>query len=623
MIKYTLKLLLFVLATFPSFAATYYIDFATGDNLADGLSPQSAWKHAPLDSQADGNPAMATLAPGDILRFRGGVAYHGSLRIKSSGTDSAPIILNGNADGEWGEGPAILDGGRVITGWQPVETAEEVGGNPNWRNILRAEVDADIEPNVSHDEIILHRKQKTERQAPWQRVFLIDGKSGLLPVAQFPKPEDPFFPDLPRDFFEIPDRLELDEAAGRTRIQGGAILNGLSLEKLEGAFAGFWAGNNHTYFGRILDLDAETGTLELPLYKGGLYKTSKFALYNSPALISEPGEWAVVSRGPSRTHIYLMAPEGSAAIPENLAYPELETGILINGGASHIAIKGFLIKRYAGGEGGISVARSRERSKGIQIENCEIRNLTGMGGIMLNYCDDISIRNNRIHHNPGWTVGIFMNRVNRFELVGNHLTKNAGSGIRHYECTDGRILENHLMDHHGIHSSGMNFYEGTRDVLVENNFLTDVIAINRSAERLTLRNNIIDSRNIQGFCIAFWGSGSVGGHHIEDVVIENNTLIRPAHTAVFIQTANNRDDPANLVFRRNIIAAVNKAPEGSVFEDNIFLKEPRFVLPESNIIVPDLSQILHDPVGGDYTLKTDLPISKVGASGEFIFKRKP
>lgn len=602
-----------LLTALPTLAATYYIDYAGGDNAANGLSPDSAWRHAPVDPQATGRPAETGLEPGDTVRFKGGVAYHGSLVIKISGAADAPIVFDGNTDGGWGEGPARLDGGEVIRNWQPVASAEAVGGNPLWQQMVSAEIEVDLQPNVSHGDIVLHRKEKTDRQAPWQRVFLIDGESGLLPVAQQPKPADSFFPDLPRDYFKTPRPLELDADEGRTRIHDPARLAGQISGSLEGAFAGFHAGNNHVYFGRILHHDRKTGSLELPLYKGSTYSKTQYAIYNSPSLITQPGEWAVESFGPDRSRVVLLPSEGMGDLPENIAYPAYQTGISIENAASHLVIQGFLIKRYAGGGGGIAVARTKARSRDIRIEDCEIRNLTGMAGIMLNYCDDIMVRDCHIHHNPGWTVGVFLNRVNRYELSDNRLVKNAGSGIRHYECTQGRITGNTLLDHHGIHSSGMNLYTGSRDILVEDNYLTDIITINRSAERITLRNNIVDVRGRGGFCLAFWGSGNVGGRHIHEVRIENNTFIRPVHTGVLVQGREGLPEPEGLVLRDNIIAAVNVLPEGTVMEGNILLEKPRFPLPPGNQVVADRSKVLIDPDARDYRRVQDGPLPQAGA----------
>lgn len=598
-------------------AETFFIDFDSGNNQSDGLTAQTAWKHAPFDPQAQGRPASTELSPGDVLRFKGGVAYHGSLVIDESGAAEAPIVLDGNNDGSWGDGPAILDGGGVIGGWEPVSSAADVGGNPLWQRIYTTEIDANIHPNVTHGEVVLHRKEKTGRQAPWQRVILIDGETGLLPIAQYPKPADPFFPDLPADFLKTNQPIEIDPQAERTRIHDSNSLGPSAPPDLAGAFAGFHAGNNHVYFGRILQHDPDAGLIELPLYQGYTYDNTKFALYNAASLIENSGEWTIQPLGPGRARLFLLPPAGDDATLSNIAYPELKTGVSIVGAASHIRIKGFLIQRYAGGEGGITVARSSQRSRDIGIENCEIRSLTGMAGVMLNHCDAITVRNCHIHHNPGWTVGIFLNRVSHYEVSDNLLRKNSGSGIRHYECTDGRILNNRLIDHHGIHSSGINLYEGSRDILLEGNYLTDIIAINRSAERIQFRNNIVDLQDRDGFCVAIWRSGSVGGRHIKDLVFEHNTFIRAGYHALTIQTHEGTPTPRGLVLRNNLIAQTVNLPADTVLEGNLYLQQPRGnSLGESDRIADSLGSVLRAPHAGDYRRVSGSPLAQAGASLE-------
>ena len=58
MIKSAMQLSLTSLLIFalPLCAATYHVDFAGGDNAADGLSPQTAWKHSPGDPSATDKP---------------------------------------------------------------------------------------------------------------------------------------------------------------------------------------------------------------------------------------------------------------------------------------------------------------------------------------------------------------------------------------------------------------------------------------------------------------------------------------------------------------------------------------------------------------------------------------
>jgi hypothetical protein len=89
---------------------TYFVDFAAGSDAADGRSQSTAWKHAPGDANATGGPSSVKLAPGDVVLFKGGVAYQGSIQIAASGTAAASLVYDGNGRGTWGTGHALIDG---------------------------------------------------------------------------------------------------------------------------------------------------------------------------------------------------------------------------------------------------------------------------------------------------------------------------------------------------------------------------------------------------------------------------------------------------------------------------------------------------------------------------------
>lgn len=99
-----------------SAATVYYIDYVGGNGTNVGTSPSSPWRHCPGDTQATLNAAAAELAPGDRLVFKGGVRYKGSIRICWSGDTAAPITYDGNADGTWGDGPAIITSESEVDG---------------------------------------------------------------------------------------------------------------------------------------------------------------------------------------------------------------------------------------------------------------------------------------------------------------------------------------------------------------------------------------------------------------------------------------------------------------------------------------------------------------------------
>ncbi|HAB19438.1 MAG TPA: hypothetical protein DCE44_23780 [Verrucomicrobiales bacterium] len=102
-------------------AGTYYIDFAAGNDSSDGTSPSTAWRRCPGDPSATGNAQAKSLRAGDLVIFKGGVVYVGTIKIVTSGTATAPIIFDGNDSDSWGFGRAIIDrthlsGARCFTG---------------------------------------------------------------------------------------------------------------------------------------------------------------------------------------------------------------------------------------------------------------------------------------------------------------------------------------------------------------------------------------------------------------------------------------------------------------------------------------------------------------------------
>lgn len=746
-----LALALIVSASLAS-AATYYVDFEGGDNEADGLSPQTAWKHSPGDSKATGKPSTVELGAGDIIRFKGGVQYLGEISLEASGSEGKPIVLDGNTDGAFGEGPAVLDGARMITKWQSVSSAAEVGGNPNWQNILYADLDVDLSSNFNPGRFVPHRDAGRDRQAPWQRVFLIDGERRVLPLAQRPKPSDPFYPDLPSDFYlspeplisSYPHKVYYEEGSRGNRslpliaityggsapviepLNGGAVsvemnkpasiaeigfklfrpkstpapehivffADGKEIFKAEvdqkqtdmqrfklpetvkagkltfqlrhsgedaprwtklqqiaaftpdgenvieheistiirdkerltqedadwydGMFVGVHGGNNHVYFAPVKRYDPETHELHVPHFQATTYKTTRYALFNSPKFIDQPGEWSLSPIEGGRTRVFFWPERMQDGRPQNIGYPELSTGVTLSGGASYIEVRGFIIQRYSGGLGGVATrGRGGSRPSHIRIADCEVRFLSGQSGISLNHSDHVEVENCYVHHCPGWTVGTYVNRVNNYRLINNRLDKNSGSGIRHYEAKHGVLRGNVVLNHYGMHSSALNFYEGCVDILFENNYVQRVIAINRNAEGITFRNNLIDGQKAATFNVAMWGSGRTGGTHISNIVFENNTFINTTPevgyaTSIFVQSG--PSVPEGLVIRNNVLDRL-QPPVPAKIENNIFMREtPAEVAGVNATIVGDPQLLFRNPEKGDYRRKPGGPMMEAGAN---------
>lgn len=95
-------------------ASPRYIDFNSGDDANDGASKGKPWKHHPWDPNAAGQ-AKDCKGPHTYV-FKQGVIYRGELEANESGTEASPIILT--RDPSWGNGPAVICGSEVVTGWK-------------------------------------------------------------------------------------------------------------------------------------------------------------------------------------------------------------------------------------------------------------------------------------------------------------------------------------------------------------------------------------------------------------------------------------------------------------------------------------------------------------------------
>ncbi len=166
--------------------AAWYIDYEGGNDAADGKTPGTAFKHCPGDPNAKDVAQSTELSPGDVVLFKGGVEYRGTLNIRQSGTSDAPIILDGNTAGVFGKGPAILEGGDLVPSWRPASSLEEAGGNTRWSEILVADLPGTY-------------SWKTINLASTTRVF---------PVAQEPNPSDTIFQENTADYYQVDRQIQ-------------------------------------------------------------------------------------------------------------------------------------------------------------------------------------------------------------------------------------------------------------------------------------------------------------------------------------------------------------------------------------------------------------------------------
>ncbi len=167
-------------------SAEYYVDYENGDDSNIGTSADAAWKHCPGDLNAIDRAKSATLKAGDTVYFKGGVRYRGGIEVKWSGSQGAPIRFDGNTSGNFGKGPAIIDGSASIKNWKLCSEEKMAGANTLWNKIYYADI---------------------KRDANW-RAFLLCDNDLPLPVAQWPNPKDPMFQDRVHEFHEVKTKLK-------------------------------------------------------------------------------------------------------------------------------------------------------------------------------------------------------------------------------------------------------------------------------------------------------------------------------------------------------------------------------------------------------------------------------
>ena len=108
MIPLKVSILFFLLffSSFTTYSQTYYVDYLNGDDLNDGLTVNTPFKHCPGDPSASSNAALTSLIPGTTVLFKSDIEYLGQVLIPTSGTSSNEIVFKGD---EWGLGKATFN----------------------------------------------------------------------------------------------------------------------------------------------------------------------------------------------------------------------------------------------------------------------------------------------------------------------------------------------------------------------------------------------------------------------------------------------------------------------------------------------------------------------------------
>ncbi len=503
-------------------AATYYVDFARGNDSAAGTSPAEAWKHAPGDAAATGAVRAVRLAPGDTVLFRAGVVYRGSIAIPASGQPGAPITYKGDG---WGEGNAIIDGSRPISGqWTRCASAEELRGNPNYSKVFWT-------------------------TAPAGFTFLAGLYEGneFLFVSQDPTPKDPFHYDRTDQLRVLPSR-DPSVSQTDTSITDPRHFTQQDPRFYDGASVLVWHQPNVTRVYRITGYDPATHTVFHEKVGGaGVYRgrDTCYAVVNHPAFLSGPGQYCHDGK---TGRLYVWPRSGTDPSTNEYSVPGDGTGISA-AGRQHVRIEGFIVQKFVYG------IRAAEGNVGnVEIRNNTVRLLKSndryaiqAGGTSITVTGNTVVDCQR-------AVGILVGGK-EIAVENNRVRRTSRQGIWLMGVERCRVVGNTVEEIAGTHSNGISVYLFSKDTLVAHN------RVLRTGSAFTYHGNAPNTPAAQGLYVfgnLFDGAVNSWGREMADVIIANNTFLGPANVG---------NDPGRQVFVNNVVHA---GGSGTVRSHNIY-----------------------------------------------------
>jgi hypothetical protein len=482
-----------LLLSSPVWAATYYVDYAGGDDAAAGTSESTAWKHVPGDNRATDAARAARLAAGDVVLLKGGVTYRGSVRIPASGKPDLPITYRGDG---WGQGNAVIDGGAVFgREWTRCESAKELRGNAEYKNVYWT-------------------------KAPEGYGFRTGTYEGseFLYVAQDPAPSDPFHFDRIDQLRKIPAK---DATVSQTSesITDPRHFTQSDPAYYDGACVLVWHTPNITRVYKITGFDPATHTIRHEkVGGGGIYsgRDTYYGIANHPAHLSGPGQyWHDEATG--RLYVW---PRGDGN-PADHEYSTVKGNIGIDAnGRSHVVVEGFVVQKFVFG-----IQASGNGVGDVTIRNNEVRSLKSNGKYAI--------------HAGGTTMKVLGNRVVDCQravgilsggkdllIRGNHVERTSRQGIWLMGAQRAQIIGNTVVDISGTHSNGISVYLFHKNVLIAGN------RILRTGSALTYHGNGKRPQKSEDLCIVgnlVDGAANSWGGNMGSTTIVNNTFLGPTN----------------------------------------------------------------------------------------------
>ena len=420
-------------------ASIYYVDYQAGSDAADGVSPEGAWKHAPGDPAATDRASTIKLQPGDTVRFRGGVGYHGTIILPAGGTKSAPIVYAGD---QWGSASAVIDGGDQVESVVPCPSAEACGGAANWNRLS----------------LISFDPPKTE-------LIKFFDSTGNLFESQYPSPKDQFFSDDVSEYQEVP--LSEAEAVRNGALRSAPLANAIASGPTK-AQVSIWIQGNRVARKPIIGVAGDTIQFEPSGILPYTNRAGRAAVVNAVQQVDRPGVYATISAGKAVAWLR----EGAAG--SHLTIGNGRLGVDLNG-RSNVVVRGFVFEHFVAGKygEGTPLLNSAGLSTNPIVEANIFRRsalYTGGGAVMIGNTDGAVIKGNTFADlERGSGIRTARPVVSNLQIVGNDFKRLGQTGILAMGVTNLTISKNTMSDLYGIHGNGISLYMDNRGALVSGN----------------------------------------------------------------------------------------------------------------------------------------------------------
>lgn len=624
---FRLVVVLLTAAWQPLFAATYYVDYDAGSDDNNGISAATPFKHCPGeftgkgkveppgaaegkggedepaadDQKGEGGSALAsslgdlgavgkakgtTLRAGDVVIFKGGVPYRSVLKNSASGQQGSPIVFDGNTDGKFGTGRAVIEGGESIAGWKKCLSAQDAQGNRQWQHLWYTD---QVASNADLYSINLCQGEKmmyvavfpsTDALAVWN-----DVESAMKP-AEMPNTSNKAEHSFADPYFKQ-----------------------TSADTWNGASIGLRAGANRFYMSPVTRFDPQTHRIYYKGISARYYPqldAHRFTMLNALEVLTKPGQYVVAAKGATKAKRLYCWPWDEISFPGQTTINARSSGVWFEN-CQQVVLRGFLIQNQAGKP---SPGVWGSKADNVTIENNLFRHQRAVmngraGAIGMVECKNVVVRKNEMHDTL--TIGSLLSKCDGVLFEDNTFDSVLDTTADFYTCRNVQCLRNTVTGRSGLHANGLTFYIDNENVLVEGNHVAHEVPFTMwGAIKVRVVNNVFDGIG-RGPGMALWP-----GKPIQDLLIEHNTIVNATKGDTHQAGIYSGNKGTAWVVRNNILdgASGNIPQQPGILSNNLFLRlgaMPPGQLGNGGIQQPDLKRVFVNAASGDYHLVSGSP----------------